>query len=50
LPLVTLSDDEREYVERIQWGDFRPELVVKDRPELLERVQRHPGLLWKVLG
>ena len=50
LPLVTLSDDEREYVERIQWGDFLPELVVKDRPELLERVQRHPGLLWKVLG
>ncbi len=47
LPLVILSDDEREYVERIQWGDFRPELVVKDRPELLERVQRHPGLLWK---
>ena len=46
-PLVTLSDDEREYVERIQWGEFRPELVVKDHPELLERVQRHPGLLWK---
>lgn len=47
LPLVTLSDDEREYVERIQWGEFRPELVVKASPELLERVQRHPGLLWK---
>lgn len=48
LPLVTLSDDERAYVEGIQWGDFHPELVVKGRPELLERVQRHPGLLWKV--
>ena len=48
LSLVTLSDDEREYVECIQWGDFRPELVVKGRPELLERVRRHPGLLWKV--
>lgn len=47
LPLVTLSDDEREYVEHIQWGEFHPELVVKERPELLERVQRHPGLVWK---
>jgi len=45
--LVALSDDEREYVERIQWGEFRPELVVKDRPELIERIRRHPGLLWK---
>lgn len=44
--LATLSDPEREYVERIQWGDFRPELVVQE-PDLLERVRRHPMLLWK---
>ena len=38
--LVTLSEEEREYVH--------PESVVKNRPELLEQVRRHPGLLWKV--
>ncbi len=46
--LVGLSDAEREYVERIQWGEFHPELVVGDDPDLLARVQEHPGLLWKV--
>jgi hypothetical protein len=45
--LTTLSDSEKEYVERIQWGEFQPELVVGDEPELLERVRRHPMLLWK---
>ena len=46
--LVTLSEEEREYVQQIQWGEFHPELVVRNRPELLEQVRRHPGLLWKV--
>jgi predicted nucleotidyltransferase component of viral defense system len=45
--LTTLSDPEKEYVERIQWGEFQPELVVGDYPELLERVRRHPMLRWK---
>ncbi len=45
--LATLSDPEKEYVERIQWGEFQPELVVGDDPELLELVRRHPMLLWK---
>jgi hypothetical protein len=35
-------------VERLQWGEFRPELLVGDTPELLERLRVHPGLLWKV--
>ena len=45
--LVSLSDSEKAYIERIQWGEFQPELVVDDDPELLERVRRHPMLLWK---
>jgi len=45
--LVTLSDREKEYVERMQWGEFQPELVVADEPELLDRVRRHPMRLWK---
>jgi hypothetical protein len=45
--LVTLSDLEKSYIERIQWGEFQPELVVDDDPDLLESVRRHPMLLWK---
>ncbi len=45
--LVALSSEEQEYVERMQWGEFHPELVVKNRPDLLGQVRRHPGLLWK---
>lgn len=45
--LVTLSEAEREYAERLQWGEFVPELVLEKQPELLERARRHPGLLWK---
>ena len=44
---MALSTEEQEYVEQIQWGEFRPELVIKNRPELLEQIRRHPGLLWK---
>lgn len=47
-PLLALSEYEREYVERLQWGDFRPELVAGEDPELLGRLQIHPALLWKV--
>lgn len=46
-PLLTLNEREREYVECLQWGEFRPELVVNEEPELLDRVRRHPALLWK---
>ncbi len=46
-PLLTLNEREREYVERLQWGESRPELVVSEDPELLDRVRRHPALLWK---
>ena len=46
--LTRLSGAEREYVETLQWGDFRPELVLGPDAELLDRVRRHPALLWKV--
>jgi hypothetical protein len=38
---------ERLALKHIQWGEFPPELVVDDDPELLARVRRHPMLLWK---
>jgi predicted nucleotidyltransferase component of viral defense system len=46
--LVALSDGERAYVEGIQWGEFRPELVLGADTVLLDKVQQHPALLWKV--
>ncbi len=43
-----LSGDEREYVERLQWGDFLPERAVAHHPDLLAHLREHPALLWKV--
>jgi hypothetical protein len=47
-PLLELSAPEREYVERLQWGEFHPEMIAGDVPELVERLRIHPALLWKV--
>ncbi len=47
-PLLSLSGAEREYVERLQWGEFHPELIADEAPELVERLQMHPALLWKI--
>ncbi len=47
-PWVELSDSEREYVERLQRGDLRPELVFPDDAVMADKLRRHPGLLWKV--
>ena len=46
--ILALSPSEAEYVERIQWGELAPELVVANQPELLARLRTHPALLWKV--
>ncbi len=46
--VLGLSASEAEYVDRIQWGEFVPELVAADQPELLARLRTHPALLWKV--
>jgi predicted nucleotidyltransferase component of viral defense system len=46
--LFTMSPEEQEYVKRLQWGDFRPELVAGAHPDLLSRLKGHPALLWKV--
>lgn len=46
--LLTLSLGEQRYVDRLQWGEFLPELVAGDDPELLDRLRSHPALRWKV--
>lgn len=46
--LLALSPNEREYVERLQWGEFLPERVAGDRGDVLARLLVHPAILWKV--
>ncbi len=47
-PLLHLAPEEQEYVDRLQWGEFRPELIVLGEPDFLDRLRAHPALLWKV--
>lgn len=46
-PLLTLTAAEREYTDRLQSGDLRPELLFPSDPETADRLERHPALLWK---
>jgi hypothetical protein len=38
---------DREYTDRLQLGDLRPELLFPADPETAGRLARHPALLWK---
>jgi hypothetical protein len=46
-PLLDLDEAEREYGERLQLGELVPELLFPEQPEMVERLRRHPPLLWK---
>lgn len=46
-PLLALTEQEREYFDRLAHGDLKPQLLFPDTPDLAARVGRHPGLLWK---
>ncbi len=46
-PLLALEPEEREYTDRLQAGDLRPELLFPADPETAARLARHPALLWK---
>jgi predicted nucleotidyltransferase component of viral defense system len=46
-PLLELTPAEREYTDRIQVGELRPDLLFPDDEGLAARVARHPALLWK---
>lgn len=47
-PLLELTKSEHEYAERIQLGDLHLESLFPDDDEALDRLRRHPALLWKV--
>jgi hypothetical protein len=47
-PLLELSEEEREYSDRLQLGELRPELLFPDDERQAEVLRNHPALLWKV--
>lgn len=46
-PLLELNDNQLEFIESLQLGDFHPEILFPDDPETAERLAMHPALLWK---
>jgi predicted nucleotidyltransferase component of viral defense system len=46
-PWLVLTAEESEYVERLQSGELRPELVFPGDSALADKLRRHPALLWK---
>ena len=46
-PFLHLTEAERAFVDGLQRGALKPELLFPDDPELAERLRRHPVLRWK---
>jgi len=46
-PLLTPTGREREFIDLMQRGEIKPELLFPDAPEMVERVRDHPALGWK---
>jgi len=46
-PLLDLSAEEREYSERMQIGELRPELLFPRDEAMIHLLRSHPVLLWK---
>lgn len=38
---------EEKYLEAMAIGKYQPELLFPERPDIIERIRRHPALLWK---
>lgn len=46
--LMGPTDDEQQFVERLQKGELRLELLFPDDEETLRLLRAHPALLWKM--
>lgn len=47
-PFTKLGAQEQEYVDQINNGVARPELLFRNDPVLSARIAGHPAILWKV--
>jgi hypothetical protein len=47
--LATVLDHKREaaYLQAMAAGQYRPDLLFPEQPEIVARVRQHPALLWK---
>jgi hypothetical protein len=47
--LVSVLDHAKEktYLDAMARGEYRPELLFQNRPDIAERIARHPAVLWK---
>jgi len=49
-PILALDDLEREFVDRLQEGDLRLDLLFPDDSGMRDRLERWPPLQWKALN
>jgi hypothetical protein len=47
-PLLELTDEEREYIERLHRGELQAALLFPGDPEMTEKLGSHPALRWKL--
>jgi len=47
-PLLSLEASERDYLEAIQRGELRPEILFPANPEQAARIAAHPAIQWKM--
>lgn len=45
--LIVPNRDEKEFLHRFRYGEYVPELVFGDYPEIVARISEHPGALLK---
>jgi predicted nucleotidyltransferase component of viral defense system len=46
--LLNLTENEKEFVDAVQRGELRPELLFADDADLASKVRQHPAILWKI--
>lgn len=47
-PMLELDGEQTEFTQRLQVGDYRPELLLPFDLDLAQELKLHPALLWKV--
>ena len=44
---MILTDNEKEFLDRFEKKEFRPELVFEDE-KIIARLEKHPMAIWKM--
>lgn len=46
--LMNLTEDEHEFLERFERGEYIPQLLFKEK-EIMDRIKNHPMAIWKTM-